>query len=170
MNPVTADQYRTLLSRFATGVAVASAVDARGRPNGMTASAVSSVSLEPPMLLVCVDHTADFHAVISKAPHFALSVLADDQESLSRRFATDMDDKFEGVRYHRGPEGLPLLENAVAHILCQAAGTHEAGDHTVFFGIVFGGEVFNRPPLIHFRGGYAAVGAQPGRLEGAFGE
>ncbi len=170
MNPVTHEEFRTLMSRFPTGITVATAVDDRGVPHGMTASAVSSVSLEPPILLICVDRSADFHPVISQAQRFALTILADDQESLSRRFAAELDDRFDGVRHVTGPHGLPLLEGAVAHILCERTGAHEVGDHTVFFGRVFGGQVFNRSPLIHFRGGYSAVGSHPDSSAGAFGD
>ncbi len=155
------DEYRRLLSRLPTGITVAVARDRAGQAQGMTASAVSSVSLEPPILLVCVGHEADFHAAIAGAPGFALSILSRDQEHLSRRFAEDRRDKFAGVPLAAGPGGLPLLEGVVAHILCETCGTYEAGDHTVFFGRVVGGAVFERAPLVHFRGRYTGVADHP---------
>jgi flavin reductase (DIM6/NTAB) family NADH-FMN oxidoreductase RutF len=150
-------QFRQLLGRFATGVTVVTALDPEGRPAGMTASAVSSVSLEPPLLLVCVGHQADFHPVIAAAPRFALNVLAADQEHLSRRFAASDTDRFAGVPCRSGPHGVPLLEGVVAHILCDRRSREEAGDHTVFIGLVTGGETFDRPPLLYFGSQYTST-------------
>jgi flavin reductase (DIM6/NTAB) family NADH-FMN oxidoreductase RutF len=157
MPPTDPTQFRQLLGRFATGVTVVTALDPQGRPCGMTASSVSSVSLEPPLLLVCVGHQADFHPVMSTAPRFAVNVLAADQESLSRQFAASDGDRFSGVRYQKGPHGVPLLEGALAHLWCDRWGQHEAGDHTVFFGLVTGGETFDRPPLLYYRSQYTST-------------
>ncbi|MSR06087.1 MAG: flavin reductase [Gemmatimonadetes bacterium] len=155
--PVGPDEFRRLLSYFPAGVTVATTLDAAGRPQGMTASAVVSASLEPPLVLLCVDHTADFHAAITVASGFALSVLAGNQEHLSRRFAEENPDKFSGVAVHPGPGGLPLLDGAVAYIVCDNYGAHEVGDHTVFICRVTGGEALDGRPLVHFRGGYATT-------------
>ena len=138
--PASAAQFRQLLSGFASGVTVATAVDHAGRPYGMTASAVSAVSLEPPLLLVCVDHAADFHAILSRAERFALSVLAADQEHLSVRFAADRPDRFSGVPHTVQADGLPLVDGAAAHITCRKWGAYEAGDHTIFIGQVSDGQ------------------------------
>lgn len=149
--------FRQLLGRFATGVTVVTTLDARGRPAGMTASALASVSLDPPLLLVCVGHEADFHRAIDAAPRFAINVLAADQEHLSRQFAEKGGDHFAGVAHHPGPQGVPLLEGAVAHVLCDRWGRHQAGDHTLFLGLVTGGETFDRPPLVYFRSRYTTT-------------
>ena len=151
------EEYLRLMSHFPTGVTVATTLDASGLPQGMTASAVASASLEPPLVLLCVDHAADFHAAVSAAPQFALSVLAGDQEHLSRRFAEERPDRFAGVPFRAGPGGIPLLDGAVAHIVCDKCGAHEAGDHTIFIGRVTGGDVFGGRPLVHFRSGYATT-------------
>jgi flavin reductase (DIM6/NTAB) family NADH-FMN oxidoreductase RutF len=160
VSPANPSQFRQLLGRFATGVTVVTALDAQGRPAGMTASAVSSVSLEPPVLLVSVGHQADFHPIIAAAPRFAVNVLAADQENLSRQFAASNADPFAGVRYRSGPHDVPLLEGVVAHILCDLWSREEAGDHTVFFGLVTGGETFDRPPLLYFRSRYTSTREQ----------
>lgn len=157
MPPVPPSQFRQLLSRFATGVTVVTALDPQGRPAGMTASAIASVSLDPPILLVCVGRQADFHGAINAARHFAVNVLAADQEPWSRRFAATEGDHFAGVAYRAGPEGVPLLDGVVAHLWCERWGQHEAGDHTVFFGLVSGGQSFERPPLLYFRSGYTST-------------
>ena len=150
-------QFRQLLGRFATGVTVVTALDPSGRPAGMTASALSSVSLDPPLLLVCVGLQAEFHKTMSAAARFAVNVLAADQEHLSRQFAATGGDHFAGIAYHAGPHGLPLLDGVLAHVFCDRWGRHEAGDHTVFFGLVTGGEAFERPALLYFRSGYTTT-------------
>jgi 3-hydroxy-9,10-secoandrosta-1,3,5(10)-triene-9,17-dione monooxygenase reductase component len=154
VTPLDQAAFRTLMGSFASGVAVVTARDAAGAPAGMTASAVSSVSLEPPLLVVCVDRATDFHRSIEAAPRFALSVLAADQETLSRRFASEAADRFAGVGYTLDQYGLPLLDGVVAHIVCERWDARPAGDHTLFFGLVIGGAGFPRTPLVHFRGGY----------------
>jgi flavin reductase (DIM6/NTAB) family NADH-FMN oxidoreductase RutF len=154
MSTVDPDLFRRLLGSFATGVAVVSARDARDRPAGMTASAIASVSLMPPLLLVCVWQASDFHAVLADAGHFGLSILADDQEALSRRFASEAADRFDGVPYSEHPTGVPLLAGAVAHIICARNGALSAGDHTIFLGEVLAGSAFDRAPLLHVRGVY----------------
>ncbi len=154
MTPIDPNRFRELLGSFATGVAVMAALDANGRPAGITVSALASVSLTPPLLLVCIARDADFHAVIAGVSRFGLSILAEDQEGLSRRFAADVDDRFAGIGWTPHATGVPLLNDVAAHVVCGVAGTHEAGDHTVFFGQVLDGQAFARQPLLHHRGGY----------------
>jgi len=152
-----AELFRSLLGCFATGVTVATTLDENGRYAGMTASAVAAVSLEPPLLLICVDRDANFHAAVSAGRGFALNVLAADQEALSQTFADTAADPFEAVEYSRTGGGLPVLDGVVAQIVCTLWGSHDAGDHTVFFGLVQDGETFDRPPLIHYRSRYTAT-------------
>jgi flavin reductase (DIM6/NTAB) family NADH-FMN oxidoreductase RutF len=154
---VSPTTFRELLGRFTTGVTVLTALDPGGRPCGMTASSLAAVSLQPPLLLVCVDRTADFGAVLTAAPRFAVNVLARDQEHLSRRFAADGIDRFGGVPWAPGPGGLPLLDGVVAHVLCETSEHRDAGDHIVFVGRVIGGSTFDRPPLLHYRGAYTSM-------------
>ena len=146
--------FRDLLGRFATGVTVLTARAPDGRPFGMTANAVASVSLDPPLVLVCIDRTRDMHEVLRTAPRFALSVLAADQEPVSRRFAEDSADRFAGTAMLEGPHGLPLVAGAVAYIQCDKRDAVAAGDHTIFIGLVTGGTASDRPPLVYFRAGY----------------
>ena len=123
----------------------------------MTASAVAAVSLDPPLLLVCVDRQATFHPAIAGADHFVLNILSQDQHDISDRFATQAADKFHGIPHRLHDSGPPLLDGVVAHILCQRWKAIEAGDHTVFFGWVAGGDVTDRDPLIHFMGRYRST-------------
>lgn len=148
------DRFRELLGRFATGVTVVTTVDGEGKPAGMTASAVSAVSLEPPLLSVCVNRATEFCGILSRSLRFAVNVLAEEQEDLSRRFATEGIDRFAGVSYRICSAGLPVLDGVVAHIWCEVEEAKDAGDHVVFFGRVVGGEVYDRLPLLHFRSSY----------------
>jgi flavin reductase (DIM6/NTAB) family NADH-FMN oxidoreductase RutF len=117
-SPVDAAQFRQLLGRFATGVSIVTTRGADGRPVGMTASALASVSLEPPLLLVAVDRQNDMHDTLRSAPHFAVNILAADQEALSRRFAATDANRFDGVGYRESRHGVPLLNGVLAHIEC----------------------------------------------------
>jgi len=157
VSPVDPTRFRQLLGAFATGVAVATALDANSRPAGMTASAIASVSLEPPLLLVCVWQAADFHATIAAATHFGLNILADDQEPLSRHFADDHPDRFADCAWHADGTGVPILDGTVAHIICARDAVYPAGDHTIFLGRVLDGAVSDRAPLLHVRGTYGRL-------------
>jgi len=151
---IDAARFREIMGSFATGVAVVTACDAAGRPAGMTASAIASVSLGPPLLLVCVWDAAEFHEAIAQADAFGLSVLAEDQEDLSRRFAGKGPERFAETPWHPHATGVPLLERVAAHIVCAAREAHPAGDHTIFLGEVVDGALFSRAPLLHVGGAY----------------
>lgn len=129
-----------------------------GRPLGMTANSLASVSLRPPLLSVCVDRDAEMHEVILQAREFVVNVLSSPQETLARRFAEKNVDRFDGVGYHLSPDGLILLDGALAHIECHRLTQYEAGDHTIVVGKVVGGETGDGRPLLYYRGGYAALG------------
>jgi flavin reductase (DIM6/NTAB) family NADH-FMN oxidoreductase RutF len=149
--------FRQLLGRFATGVTVVTTRDPAGRPIGMTASSVASVSLHPPLVLVSVDQANDMHPALRAAQHFVLNVLAADQEAISRRFAAEHPNRFEGIGYRETRHGLPVLDGVLASIECEKHAEAAGGDHTVFFGLVTGGSVSDRRPLLYYRGGYAGL-------------
>lgn len=153
---VDPSEFRRLLGRFATGVAIITATDQDGNPAGMTANSLTAVSLEPPLVSVCVDCTADMHTVMERAPVWVANVLEAGQESLSRRFALKHPDRFEGVGF-RQDEGLILLDGALAHITCEPFARHAVGDHTIFLGRVVGGATHQGEPLLYYRGGYAGL-------------
>jgi flavin reductase (DIM6/NTAB) family NADH-FMN oxidoreductase RutF len=154
---VAPDQFRQLLGRFATGVTVLTARASDGRPVGMTASSVASVSLHPPLVLVSVDRRHEMHAALEGGRHFVLNVLAADQEALSRRFAAETDDRFDRVAYRENRHGVPVLDRVVASIECEKHATAPGGDHTIFVGLVTGGAVTDRRPLLYYRSGYAGL-------------
>jgi flavin reductase (DIM6/NTAB) family NADH-FMN oxidoreductase RutF len=157
MHGVEPPLFRQLLGRFATGVTVLTTRTAAGEPIGMTASSVASVSLDPPLVLVSVDRRHEMHAALQAAPHFVLNVLAADQETLSRRFASDAPNRFDGVAFHPNKQGIAMLDRVLAHIECEKHAAVPGGDHTVFVGMVVGGSVTDRRPLLYYRGGYAGL-------------
>jgi len=157
MPGVDASQFRQLLGRFATGVTVLTTRGTDGRPIGMTASSIASVSLDPPLVLVAVNHAHEMHPALEGARDFVLNVLAADQEALSRRFAAEHPDRFAGVGYRENKRGIAILDGVVASIECEKHAAVPGGDHTVFFGLVTGGTVTERSPLLYYRGGYRSL-------------
>lgn len=150
-------EFRRVLGHFATGVAVLAA-RADGPPGGLTANAIASVSLEPPLVLVCVGRTADTHDVIVEADAFAISVLREDGEALARRFADyDADVRFDGVAYTTAVTGAPILEEALAWVDCRLWARYDGGDHTIFVGEVVDADAEDGSPLTYFRGGYGRM-------------
>jgi flavin reductase (DIM6/NTAB) family NADH-FMN oxidoreductase RutF len=166
---LTPTEFRTALRNFAAGVTVVTTRDGDGRPSGLTASAFTSVSLDPPLVLVCVDHAATAHPAFRVHGWFAVNVLRREQEAVSRRFAESGGGKFDGVPCHEGRTGLPLLDGALATIECRLVDAHEAGDHTIFVGAVEAASVTGGRPLVYFHGGYHGVTSDPGLAPGSTG-
>lgn len=152
--PIDPSTFRAALARFASGVTVVTARDGDGRDVGMTVSAFASLSLEPPLVLLCIDHTASVAPVLAHCEIFAVNVLAEDQESLSRRFAEHEVDRFDGVPFSRGALGPALLEGALAQLECRVHARHPGGDHTILVGAVEASRVADGNPLLYFRGSY----------------
>ena len=163
-------EFRTALRSFAAGVTVVTTRDQEGRPSGLTASAFTSVSLDPPLVLVCVDHTATAHPDFQARGWFAVNVLRREQEALARRFAASGGDKFRGVPCHEGQTGLPLLDGALATLECRIVQAHEAGDHTIFVGQVEAASVAGGRPLVYFHGGYHSLTADSATPAGDVGQ
>ena len=151
------DTYRDLLGSLSTAVTVATSRTQDDRLVGMTASSVTSVSIDPPLVLVCVGKDARLHDALDGGAGFALSILTNQQEQVSLRFASGLDDPFDGVAYSLDPEGIPFLNGALAHIRCAPWGAFEAGDHTVFFGLVLGGSASDGTPLVRYRSNYTTT-------------
>ncbi|HXE57882.1 MAG TPA: flavin reductase family protein [Gemmatimonadales bacterium] len=158
MTDVDSAQFRQLLGRFATGVTIITATTPDGRPAGMTANSLASVSLVPPLVSVCVEHQADMCRVLDSAADYVINILASDQEALSRRFAGQHEGRFDGVGYRLNERGQPVLDGVLAYIECERYAAHPTGDHTIFVGRVTGGAAFERRPLLYYRGGYASLG------------
>jgi flavin reductase (DIM6/NTAB) family NADH-FMN oxidoreductase RutF len=151
---IAADDFRKVLGHFASGVTVITTCDADGRPTGLTASAFSSVSLEPPLVLICVDHKSQSHPTIKERGGFAVNILSVEQQALSRKFASSRLDKFDGVPHVVSDLKLPLIEGALAHLECATVSVHVEGDHTIFVGRVERARVAGGEPVLYFRGQY----------------
>ncbi|TVP43820.1 MAG: flavin reductase [Gemmatimonadales bacterium] len=152
-------RFRQTMGHFVTGVAVAATRLPDGTLVGLTCNSLASVSLDPPLVLFCVDHKAASRAALLESGAFSLSLLAREDEALSRRFATEFaDDRFEGLAIREEVTGSPVLEAALAWLDCSLWKTVEAGDHTVIFGRVeAGGFRDGGEPLVYFRGRYGTV-------------
>ncbi len=151
---IAPDEFRRILGHFATGVTVVTTCDADARPTGLTVSAFASLSLDPPLVLVCVDHKSQTYPALRERGRFAINVLNADQEVVSRRFASTRLDKFDAVPYRLSSLGLPLIDGALAHLECATVSTHVAGDHTIFVGRVEQAGVGGGAPLLYYRGQY----------------
>jgi flavin reductase (DIM6/NTAB) family NADH-FMN oxidoreductase RutF len=158
---IAPNDFRHVLGHFASGVTIISTCDAEGRPTGLTASAFSSVSLDPPLILVCVDHKSQSYPALRDRGRFAVNVLGHHQEHVSRRFATTRLDKFDEVPYRMSDLGLPLVEGALAHLECTTVNQHVAGDHTIFVGRVEAASADGEHPLLYFRGKYQRLAPPP---------
>jgi flavin reductase (DIM6/NTAB) family NADH-FMN oxidoreductase RutF len=155
---IDSDTFRSVLGRFASGVTIVTTCDDDGRDHGMTVSAFCSVSLAPPLVLLCIDHAASMYASLLSHRRFGVSILSSNQEAYSRRFAADPDTgRFDGIAYSRGESGVVLLDDALAHLECDVTDHFDAGDHTVFIAKVERAEPRHGRPLLYYRGGYAQL-------------
>jgi flavin reductase (DIM6/NTAB) family NADH-FMN oxidoreductase RutF len=148
---LTSHDYRDVIGRFASGVTVISAT-AEGRPVGTTASAVTSLSLEPPTILVCLDKTSATAGAILEAGRFAVNILGEEHADLARRFATKGPDKFAGLPVAEGETGVPLLDGALATLECRVTEQVSGGTHWVFMAEVERASAREGAPLAYFRG------------------
>ena len=163
---VTPEYFRGVAGHFASGVTVISTVD-DGALYGTTASAVSSLSLEPPMMLMCLNTSSTTHDAVMRAGVFGISILAADQGGLAYHFGKRGGDKFAGIDYTVRAAGVPVLDGAVARIVCEVAGTIRGGTHTVFLGRVLQASTSAKEPLAYYRGklGRLADSAERGIYE-----
>lgn len=149
-------KFRTAMGYFASGVTV---VTTRAGDDlaGLTVSAFCSLSLDPPLVLVCIDRDVSSHDAISSSGRFAVNILTTEQEELSRRFASRVDDKFEGVGTTEGVGRVPLITGSLANIECRVRDELPGGDHTIFVGEVDKVEIGEGEPLLYFRSGYREI-------------
>jgi flavin reductase len=159
--PPSPAEFRLAFGQLATGVTVVTAERGVGKVHGMTANTVTSVSLDPLLILICVDQCANLLPLVKQKKRFGVSVLKEDQQAISKYFAqTEESVETEtklGIRYRWTPSGIPLLEDALAHLACNVVASYIAGDHTIFIGEVESVEVFEGDPLLFFRKGYHRI-------------
>jgi flavin reductase (DIM6/NTAB) family NADH-FMN oxidoreductase RutF len=156
---VTVDplQLRRVLSRFPTGVTIVATKHVPEGVCGLTVNAFASVSLEPPLVLVCVDRGSNTHGCIEASGIFTVNVLATGQEHLAETFAQKREDKFDGLVYEVGDTGAPVIEGVVAWLACRVTEVLEGGDHTIFLGEVLSCEELQGRPLVFFRSGFTTT-------------
>lgn len=150
-------EFRRAMGVFATGVTIVTCLDEERRPTGMTVNSFTSVSLEPPLLLWCVNKSIIPFPAFSTTGHFAVHVLKRDQEDLSNHFAVDRTDKFDGVEYREGVAGLPLLPDYLSVYQCQVSHRIDAGDHIILVGQMVDYEVNEGEPLVFYGGDYRSI-------------
>lgn len=151
------DAFRAVMGRFASGVTIVTATDASGNDHGMTVSAFASVSLDPPLMVMCINHTASMHDILASSDYFAVNILASTQEAIARRFADTGAQRFEGIGYSRGENGVPILDDVLACIECKRVSSTVAGDHTVIVGETVATSMRDARPLLYYRGGFAQL-------------
>jgi flavin reductase (DIM6/NTAB) family NADH-FMN oxidoreductase RutF len=150
-----ADGFRAAFGRFPAGVAVVSTVAADGRPVGFTATSVASASMRPPLLSFNIGLTASSWPALSAAGHIGVSLLGAHQEAVARRFATSGIDRFAGTGWRLAEPGVPLLDDALAHLVCRVERRYPAGDHTLVLGLVLRAEPgHDVEPLVYHAGTY----------------
>lgn len=157
MNP---DGFRAVMRRFPTGVTIVTTLD-DGHPKGFTANAVASVSLAPPMVLVCVNRQARSHPLIAQTGKFCVNILTLEQEALAVRFAAHGErDPFETLTYHTDATGAPVIDGVLGYLDCELTEEHTAGTHTIFLGTVVACGFEDGVPLGYFNADYRDFGCR----------
>jgi len=156
MESVTENEFRDTLARWASGVTVVTA-RADGEPVGMTAASFSSLSLDPPLVLVCVATSAQAHAGLVGAPGFAIHVLGASQAEMSARFARPGPGKFADLPDERGAFDAPLLPYGVARLVCERHDAVDGGDHTILIGRVVSTDLAGTDPLLYCNRAYGRL-------------
>lgn len=154
---ISPTELRGFAGHFATGVAVVTTLHPGGEPCGVTINAVTSLSLDPPLFLICLDHTSKTLDALQRSGHFGLHFLSREQTEISRVFASKQDRKFENIGHRPGRRGSPLIEGVVAAAECRVRELCPGGDHTIIIGEVEQVHVHGGEPLLYHRGAYAAL-------------
>ena len=151
------DSFRAVLGRFASGVTVITALDEEGHDQGMTVSAFCSLSLDPPLILFCVDRVASMYESFEKSAGFIVNILSEGQEPLARRFSGPDPNRFDGIGYQRGINGVAILDDVLGFLECTRVAAHPGGDHRIHIGEVHVAHCTEGRPLLYYRGGYAQL-------------
>jgi flavin reductase (DIM6/NTAB) family NADH-FMN oxidoreductase RutF len=153
MPPIDEATFKLAMSHFASGVTVVT-TSYGGTRHGMTVASFASLSLHPPLVVVCIEVAAKTHDALAAAGKFGVSILSAQQSDVSGRFASRVEDRFEGVTTREGELGVPLIEGAICQLECRVYGRLPGGDHTIFVGEVLHANTTEAPPLLYFRSGY----------------
>jgi len=155
--PVSADVFRETCAHFATGVTVATACNGDGSPHGLTVSTFTPVSLDPPLVLICVDFAPAIHETFRWSPVFGINILAEDQKWLSIHFARLPEGGFDQVAWSAGASGVPLLAGVLGWMECAVVNRMDAGDHTIVIGEVVAAGSREGKPLLYFDRAYRRI-------------
>ncbi len=147
------------MGHFATGVTVITTRDKDGTPFGLTANAFTSLSLDPPWVLICIDNGAQCYSCFEESKVFAINILSEEQEEIARRFATKGIEKFAGIKWRKSEKGLALIEGSVGYIECKIVQRYEGGDHTIYVGEIVSANASGDRPLVFFKGNYCRLHA-----------
>ncbi len=154
---ITNDEFKAALGRFASGVTVVTTKDSSGKLQGLTVSAFSSVSMNPPMVLVCILKTTGSYSSFKESKSFIVNILDESQQQISNRFASSLDDKFAGQNYELNEKGLPVLTDCLVNLECSLKHSYDGGDHTIFVGEITQIIVRSGKPLIYWLGSYQTL-------------
>lgn len=156
---IEAQELRRVLGHFATGVTVITTKDKEGAPNGLTANAFMSLSLNPPLVLISVDKGATCYSCFELQNGFTVNFLSEAQEEISRCFATKGADKFAGLNWHAGSNGAAIIEGSLGYVECKITQCHDGGDHTIVVGEIVNVSADGDRPLLFFKGKYQRLPA-----------
>jgi flavin reductase (DIM6/NTAB) family NADH-FMN oxidoreductase RutF len=155
--PIEKQLFRSVMGSFAAGVTVVTTKKSDGEPCGLTATAFTSVSLLPPLALVCVDKKSDSYPHFETSGVFAVNFLANGQQDISQRFAVSGGDKFTGIAWRPGNVGAPILDGTIGQVECRIVHAYDGGDHTIYVGEIEAAAASDGEPLVYFRGAYRTV-------------
>jgi flavin reductase (DIM6/NTAB) family NADH-FMN oxidoreductase RutF len=151
---ITNEEFKSALGHFASGVTVVTTKDLRGKLHGLTVSAFCSVSMNPPLILVCILKTTGSHSSFEESKTFVVNILDESQQQISNRFASHSDDKFTGQNYELNENGLPVLADCLVNLECTLKHSYDGGDHTIFVGQIEKAAIRDGKPLIYWNGSY----------------
>ena len=154
---INKDEFRAALGRFASGVTVVTTRDAVGKLHGITVSAFCSVSLAPPLILICIDKYTGSHHAFEQNEFFTVNILREDQQHYSDQFASHLPDKFDGIEFYENDNGIPVLKDVLANLECRRVNVHDNGDHTIFVGAIEKATIIDGKPLVYFHGNYSKL-------------
>ena len=151
---VSGEDFRRACGRFATGITIATVMDSQGVPHGLTVNSFSAVSLDPPLVSICLGHAVSLIDLFREANYFGINILSDHQQALSDHFARKGHDRFQGISWTPGQTGVPLIYDALAAIECQLEQRVPAGDHDIFIGRMVATRLTEASPLLYFASEY----------------
>jgi flavin reductase (DIM6/NTAB) family NADH-FMN oxidoreductase RutF len=154
---ISNDEFKSSLSRFASSVTVVTTKDCEGNLHGLTVSAFCSVSMNPPLILVCIHKSTGSYSSFEESKAFVVNILKESQQQISNHFASHSDDKFSGQNYELNENGLPILADCLVNLECSLKHSYDGGDHTIFVGEIEKTTVRDGKPLIYSQGKYREI-------------